>query len=416
MFLAGTILLIAYILIAIEKIPKVTVAMLGAAITLALGVVDPEHVFNYIDFKVIFLLVSMMIIVHIAARSGLFNLLAVKILKLTKGHPVRIFVSMALLTAVFSAFLDNVTTVILVLPITLVIARELKIDPIPFLITEILASNIGGTATLIGDPPNIIIGSAAGFSFMDFVKELTPVITLIFTVSVAILAFLFRKDLVSTPELMQQVASIDGSKSIKDRALMIRSSIVLILVILGFVSYDLIHIDAYIIALLGASILMLFETPRQVIQDVEWTTIFFFIGLFIIIGGFIETGGIKFLADYVLKVTNGNLKYTAMFVLWASGILSAIVDNIPYTVTMTPLIKSLSSSMNVHPLWWSLSLGACLGGNATIIGAAANVIISETAEASGHPISFFRFLKYGLLITLISLLISSVYLYFRFLV
>ncbi|MDD3012995.1 MAG: ArsB/NhaD family transporter [Candidatus Gastranaerophilales bacterium] len=416
MLLAGTILLVSYILIAFEKIPKVTIAMLGAAITLALGLIPPEHTFSHIDFKVIFLLISMMIIVHIAARSGLFNWLAIEILKLTKGNPIKVFASMALFTAILSAFLDNVTTVILVFPITLVIARELKIDPIPFLITEIMASNIGGAATLIGDPPNIIIGSAAGLTFMDFVKELSPVITIIFIVSTALLTFIFRKELISTSDLMQQAANIDNSKSIKNKALMIRSSIILILVILGFIFYDLIHIDAYIIALLGASILLLFETPRQILHDVEWTTIFFFIGLFIIIGGFIEAGGIKFLADFILKITKGNLQYTTMLILWASGFLSAIVDNIPYTVTMTPLIKSLNSSINIYPLWWSLSLGACLGGNATLIGAAANVIISEASDAAGHPISFMRFMKYGVLITIVSLLISSVYLYFRFLI
>jgi Na+/H+ antiporter NhaD/arsenite permease-like protein len=251
---------------------------------------------------------------------------------------------------------------------------------------------------------------------MEFIKELTPVIILIFIVSTAILAFMFRKQLVSKPELMQQILNIDNSKSIKDKSLMIRSSIVLILVILGFIFYDLIHIDAYIIALLGASILLLFESPRHILHDVEWTTIFFFVGLFIIIGGFIETGGIKVLADFVLKITHGNLQYTTMLVLWASGILSAVVDNIPYTVTMAPLIKSLNGSMNIYPLWWSLSLGACLGGNATIIGAAANVIISEASDAAGHPISFFRCMKDGILVTFISLLISSIYLYFRFLI
>jgi len=416
LLLAGILLVVSFIFIAFEKIPKVTIAMLGAAITLALGIIPQEHVFSHIDFKVIFLLISMMIIVHIAARSGIFNWLAIKILKLTKGHPIRIFVSMALFTAILSAFLDNVTTVILVFPITLVIARELKSDPIPFLITEIIASNVGGAATLIGDPPNIIIGSTAGLNFMDFVRELTPVITLIFIVSTAILVYMFRKQLTSKPELMQQVMNIDNSKSIKDRSLMIRSSIVLILVILGFIFYDLIHIDAYIIALLGASVLLIFETPRQILHDVEWTTIFFFIGLFIIIGGFIETGGISFLADHLLKITKGNLQFTTMLVLWASGFLSAIVDNIPYTVTMAPLIKSLGSSMNIYPLWWSLSLGACLGGNATIIGAAANVIVSEASDAAGHPISFLRFMKYGLLVTFVSLVISSVYLYFRFLI
>lgn len=415
MLTAGLILLVAYILIATEKIPKVTVAMLGAAVTLVLGVVPAKEAFAHIDFTVIFLLISMMIIVHIAGRSGMFNWMAISLLRLTKGNPIYVLIALAAFTAVASAFLDNVTTVILILPITFVIAREFKIDPIPFLITEILVSNIGGTATLIGDPPNIIIGSAAGFSFMDFVYELGPIVALIFVVCTAILVYMFRKDLITTPELMSHVANLDNSKSIKDRPLMIRSSIVLGLVIVGFILHDVIHIDAFIIALLGASVLLLFESPKEILHDVEWMTIFFFIGLFIIIGGLVETGGIKLMADHLLNFTQGDVGLTAMLILWASGFLSAIVDNIPYTVTMAPLINELKGSMDIYPLWWSLSLGACLGGNATIIGAAANVIVSETAYAAGHPISFIRFMKYGVLITVVSLAISSVFIYFRFL-
>jgi Na+/H+ antiporter NhaD/arsenite permease-like protein len=414
--LAGLILFISYVLIATEKIPKVTVAMLGAAITLILGIVPVEKAFHHIDFSVIFLLVSMMIIVHIAARSGMFNWMAIELLRLTKGKPKLVLVAMACFTAVASAFLDNVTTVILVMPITFVIAREFKIDPVPFLITEILASNIGGTATLIGDPPNIIIGSAAGLTFMDFVYELTPIVTIIFIICTALLVYMFRKELVSTPELMKHVASLDNSKTIKDKPLMIRSSIVLSLVIIGFVLHDMIHVPAYQVAFLGASVLLLFETPKHILHDVEWMTIFFFIGLFIIIGGLAETGGIKYLADQVLALTKGDLAFTSLLILWASGILSGIVDNIPYTVTMAPLINELEGNMSLHPLWWSLSLGACLGGNFTIIGAAANVIVSEASYAAGHPISFFRFMKYGALVSFMSLVLSSIYIYLRFLI
>ncbi|OGH96640.1 MAG: hypothetical protein A2104_05355 [Candidatus Melainabacteria bacterium GWF2_32_7] len=416
MLTAGIILFIAYVLIATEKIPKVTVAMVGAAITLILGIVPVENAFEHIDFSVIFLLISMMIIVHIAGRSGMFNWMAIELLRKTGGNPKLVLAALALFTAIASAFLDNVTTVILIMPVTFVVAREFKIDPVPFLITEILASNIGGTATLIGDPPNIIIGSAAGFTFMDFVYELTPVIALILIISIAILVYIFRKQFVATPELMNHIANLDNSKTIKDKNLMMRSSIVLSLVILGFVLHDAIHIPAYQVAFLGASILLLFESPKHILHDVEWTTIFFFIGLFIIIGGLVETGGIKYLANQVLEITDGNLTFTSMLVIWASGFLSAVVDNIPYTVTMAPLINELKGSMDIHPLWWSLSLGACLGGNATIIGAAANVIVSEASHAAGHPISFFRFMKYGVLITFISLIISSIYIYFRFLV
>ncbi len=413
--IAGFILAVVYVFIALEKIPKVTIAMLGAAVTLILGIVPASQAFAHVDFGVIVLLISMMIIVHIASRSGIFTWIAFELLKFTKGRPVSVLLALATFTAIASAFLDNVTTVVLILPVTFIIAREMKIDPIPILITEILASNIGGTATLIGDPPNIIIGSAAGLSFNDFIIQLTPVVVPIFIICMGIIAFIFKDDLTTTPERMEHVSNIDNSKTIKDKELMIRSMTILGLVILGFMLHSALHLEAYMIALLGASVLLVFEKPNQILADVEWMTIFFFIGLFIIIGGLVETGGIKFLADKLLEITQGDLTFTAMLVIWASGILSAIVDNIPYTVTMVPLIQELHDTMNIYPLWWALSLGACLGGNATIIGAAANVIVSESAFAAGHPISFFRFMKYGVLVTFISLVLSSIYVYFKFL-
>ena len=414
--IAGAILLMAYVLIAFEVVPKVVVAMLGASLTLLLGIVPAENVFGHVDFGVIVLLVSMMIIVHITARSGVFTWVAYNVLRLTGGKPIKILIALSALTAVVSAFLDNVTTVILLLPLTFAIAKELKIDPVPFLISEVLASNIGGTATLIGDPPNIIIGSAAGLSFNDFVVELTPIVTVIFIVCIIVLAFMFKNDIKTTPELMKHVATLDNSDTIKDKTLMIRALTVLGLVIAGFVMHDALHLEAYMVAMTGASALLLFEKPKDILVDVEWVTIFFFIGLFIIIGGLVETGGIKFLADQLLIATKGDLTLTAMVVLWASGILSAIIDNIPYTVTMVPLIQEMNGVMNLEPLWWSLSLGACLGGNATIIGAAANVIVSESAHAAGHHISFFKFMKYGLVIMIISLILSSFYIYVRFLI
>ena len=413
--IASLILFFTYIFIVIDKIPKVTIVMIGASLTLVLGILPAKSAFSYVDFGVITLLISMMIIVHITGRSGVFTWCAIELLKCTKGNPLYVLISLSALTAFLSAFLDNVTTVILLIPITFVIARELKGDPIPFLITEILASNIGGAATLIGDPPNIIIGSAAGLTFNDFIMELTPIIVVIFIISTAILSFMFRKDLTPKPELMNHIANLDNSHSITDKKLMIRSLIVLSLVIIGFVLHGILHLEAYTIALLGASILIAFEHPKHILLEVEWLTIFFFIGLFIVIGGLEATGGIHFLADKLLELTQGDLKLTAMVILWGSGFLSAIIDNIPYTVTMTPLIKELDIVMNIHPLWWSLSLGACLGGNATIIGAAANVIVSEASYAAGHPISFLRFMKYGVLITIISLILSSIYIYFRFL-
>lgn len=416
MLLSGIILLFVYVLIAFEKIPRVTIAILGAGITLALGLIPREHTFSHIDFGVIFLLVSMMMIVHITKKSGIFNWMAIELLKLSKGNPKVALILLAIFTAITSAFLDNVTTVILIIPITLVVASEFDISPIPFLITEVMASNMGGTATLIGDPPNIIIASAAGFTFMDFIKELAPIVTIIFIVCTAVLLYMFRKDMVTTAEKMEHIANLDNSKSIKDKHLMIRSLVVLGLVILGFVLHGVINMEAYTVAVLGAGILLVSERPKQILHEVEWTTIFFFIGLFIIIGGLAETGGIKFLAEKLVYLTQGDLKSTSMVVLWASGFLSAIVDNIPYTITMAPIINELHGTMNLVPLWWSLSLGACLGGNATIIGAAANVIVAETSQSVGCPISFLKFMKYGLLVSVISLTISSIYLCFRFLI
>lgn len=425
---SASILLIAYIFIALEKIPKVTVALIGATITILLGLVsqtkiidgaiNADYFINFVDFNVIFLLVSMMIIVSIATRSGMFNWIANELLKLTKGHPKMVLFMLGVFTAVTSAFLDNVTTVILIMPVTFFIAKQLDINPLPFLITEIFASNIGGTATLIGDPPNIIIGSAAGLSFMDFLKELTGVVLVILLVIITLMIFIFRKLLIAEPDKMKAVANLDNSQTITDFPLMIRSAIVLLLVILGFVMHDVTHIETCVTAMLGASFLLLFEKPKNILCEVEWNTIFFFIGLFIIIGGLEASGGIALMAQWILKVTQGSQEATTMIILWASGFISGIIDNIPYTATMTPMILEIQKTMGVdyaYPLWWSLSLGACLGGNMTIIGAAANVIVSETSAHKGYPIPFMRFLKYGLLTMIISLVISSIYINLKFL-
>lgn len=374
---------------------------------------------NYIDFNVIFLLVSMMIIVSIATKSGMFNWVANELLKHTKGKPIHILFVLGLFTAITSAFLDNVTTVILIMPITFYIAKKLDINPIPYLITEVFASNIGGTATLIGDPPNIIIGSAAGLSFMDFVKELTGIVFVILIVVLTLLAIFFKKQLVTTEEKMASIAEIDNSHTITNKALLIRSLIVLIAVIAGFILHDITHIETSVTAMLGASILLIFEKPTDLFKEVEWNTIFFFIGLFIIIGGLEASGGIALMAKWILTVTQGSEKATALLILWGSGLISGVIDNIPYTATMTPMILEIEKVMGqayAEPLWWCLSLGACLGGNMTIIGAAANVIVSETAAAHKHPITFMRFMKYGVVVMVTSLVLSSIYIYLRFLI
>ncbi len=425
--ISAGLLILAYIFIATEKIPKVTIALLGAGITIFLGLVsqtrvldgvlNPTYFVQYIDFNVIFLLVSMMIIVNITTRSGVFSYLANELLKMTKGHPVLILIALGIFTAVVSAFLDNVTTVILIMPITFAIARKLEIDPIPYLLTEVFASNIGGTATLIGDPPNIIIGSAAGFSFMDFVSNLTLVVAVILIAVLAVMVLFFRKKLATTPEKMKEAANIDNTHTITDVPLMVRSMIVLALVILGFVTHDITHIETCVAAMLGASFLLLFEKPTDILRDVEWNTIFFFIGLFIIIGGVEASGGIKLMAEWILRVTQGSQEAASMLILWASGIISGIIDNIPYTATMSPMLVEIQKTMGADyttPLWWCLSLGACLGGNMTMIGAAANVIVSESAAKEGHPMFFLRFMKYGVIVVAISLIISSVYVNLRY--
>ena len=346
--ISAALLLFAYIFIATEKIPKVTIALLGAGVTIFLGlvsqikmdgdVINPHYFVNFIDFNVIFLLVSMMIIVNISTRSGVFTYIANELLKHTKGHPLNVLVALGVFTAFTSAFLDNVTTVILVLPITFVIARKLDVDPFPFLLTEIFSSNIGGTATLIGDPPNIIIGSAAKLSFMDFIYNLTDIVVIILATLLVMMAVLYKKRLKATPEKMREVTNIDNSKTITDKNLMIRSLIVLGLVILGFITHDITHIATCIVAMLGASVFLLFEKPSDILKDVEWNTIFFFIGLFIIIGGVEASGGIKLMAEWILSVTQGSQEITSMLILWASGIISGFIDNIPFTATMAPMI------------------------------------------------------------------------------
>lgn len=426
--IAAGLLLLAYVFIATEKIPKVTIALLGATITIILGLVSQnkiinesinnEYFINFVDFNVIFLLVSMMIIVSITTRSGVFNYIANELLKLTKGHPIKILIALGLFTAVTSAFLDNVTTVILIMPITFSIAKKLEINPIPFLLTEIISSNIGGTSTLIGDPPNIIIGSAGGLSFVDFIQELTIVVAIILITVICLLVICFRKSLKASAEKMNEISKIDNSHTIVDKALMIRSVLILSFVIIGFILHDIIHIETCIVAMLGASILLLFEKPTEILRDVEWNTIFFFIGLFIIIGGLEATGGIKLMAEWIIEITKGSQNATAMIILWASGIISGVIDNIPYTATMAPMIAEIQKTLGqdyAYPLWWCLSLGACLGGNMTIIGAAANVIVSENSAKEGHPISFLKFMKYGVPIVFISLAISTAYIYLKFL-
>ncbi len=413
---------IVYILISSEKIHKTIIALLGASVFVLKGIIGQEEAFAIIDWNVIFLLIGMMIIVGITKNSGLFQYIAIKTAKLARGNPVTILILLSLITAILSALLDNVTTILIIVPVTILIAVELQLSAVPFILSEAMASNIGGTATLIGDPPNIMIGSAAKLSFMDFVVNLTPVIIVIFIVFSYTIYLLWGKNMHVTNKRKARIMEFDESKIIEDKQLLIKSLIVLSLVFLGFMTHDLFHAEVSTIAIAGASVLMLITNRHETekfFNEVEWGMIFFFIGLFILVGGLEETGVIKHLSEGMLNLTQGDIKRTSFLILWMSGLFSAFVDNIPYVATMIPLIQHMGNHMGnpaiIKPLWWALSLGACLGGNATLIGASANVIAAGLSEKNGHKITFWEFTKYGVLITVISLLISTAYIYLRFL-
>ena len=418
MLLAIIIFCLAYILIIFEKFPISVLAMLGAIVMVMTGVLGAEEAFRAIDLNVIFLLVGMMIMVSILAETGLFEWIAIKATQLVKGEPVPLLVLLMLATAVFSAFLDNVTTILLIVPVTIVMLENLKLDTKPFIIGEILASNIGGTATLIGDPPNILIGSEAGFSFNDFIINLGPVIIINLIVTIFLLYFFYCRKLKVSRELKAHIMELSPDRALKDKKLMYQSLVILLLVIAGFVSHEITHIEPSIIALAGAMALILVskKEPEEIFEKVEWPTLFFFMGLFIMVEGLVEVGVIQMLAEATLSLTKGDFQKTALFIGILSSSVSPIIDNIPYTTTMLPLIKNLETAFpNVDALWWSLALGACLGGNATLIGASANVVAANISKKNGKVISFIEYLKYGLPLTFVTIVIAMIYLNFRYL-
>ena len=416
--LSIVIFLAVYALIITDKIHRTITAMLGAAVIITLGVITQEKAFEAIDFNTIGLLIGMMIIVGITRQSGVFEYLAIKSAKLAGGKPLAIMAILALITALASALLDNVTTVLLIVPVTYAITDRLEISPVPFLFAEIIASNIGGTATLIGDPPNIMIGSATGLGFMDFLTNLALPVTVILLITIAILVFIYRKQLDTTEEHICRLLELDEKESIKDWLLLKRSLTVLALTIMGFLLHQTLHLESATIALLGAALLMLFtnENPEEVLLSIEWPTIFFFAGLFVLVGGLVETGVIELVANKALQLTGGSLIKTGMLVLWLSAIASAFVDNIPFVATMIPLLQTMGqlSNLPMEPTWWALALGACLGGNGTLIGASANVIVAGIAERYGNPIGFIEFLKVGFPLMLLSIVLSTGYLYLFF--
>mgnify|MGYP000084143502 FL=1 len=421
--LAGIIFIIMYVFIASEKINRTVVAMLGSLLMVLTGIITQEKAIHHIDFNTLGLLIGMMIIVAITGQTGVFNYIAIYAAKVAKGEPKRILIILALITAVCSAFLDNVTTVLLIVPVTISITKKLKVDPIPFLITQIIASNIGGTATLIGDPPNIMIGSAVKeLTFLAFIQNLAPIAVINLIVVVGILSFLYRKKLMAQDSLKAEIMKLEPEAEIKDRRLLKKSLGILMLTLLGFFMHQSLNLESSTIALTGGFLLLATVGKKHnfiesVLEKIEWGTIFFFIGLFIAVGALIETGIIKQIALYCFEITKGEVLETSLLVLWLSAIISAFLDNIPFVATMIPLIFDMGNMgiVNLEPIWWSLALGACLGGNGTIIGASANLIVAAMAAEKGHNISFVKYLKVGFPVMLLTILISTTYVYFRFL-
>ncbi|MDF9409537.1 MAG: Inner membrane protein YbiR [Pelotomaculum sp. PtaB.Bin013] len=412
---ATAIFLITYAVIVTEKIHRTVVALVGASLMALTKILGLEQIVEAIDFNTIGLLVGMMIIVGITKQTGIFEYLAIKAAKSSRGEPIKIIAALSLITAILSAFLDNVTTVLLIVPVTFAIARQLELNPLPFLISEIIASNIGGTATLIGDPPNIMIGSATGLGFMDFVFNLTPVIIVIYILTIFFIQIIYRRQLVARPELKDNIMEINEKDEIKDQKLLNKCLIVLFLTVLGFVLHQYVHLESSVIALSGASLLLLvtMSDPEHALYAVEWPVIFFFVGLFVVVGALEKVGVIEAMAKWSLDVTGGIMVPTAMLILWLSAIASAFVDNIPFVATMIPLIQDmgrLGGIADLNLLWWSLSLGACLGGNGTAIGASANVVVLGIAEKEGLHISFVNYMKIAFPLMLTSIVVSTGYL------
>jgi len=419
--LAGAIFLAIYALIVTEKIHRTLAALLGASLVILLKLVDQREAFAFVDFNVIFLLAGMMIIANVMAKTGIFQWIAVEAVRRAEGQPYRLLLLTSVITAVVSAFLDNVTTVVLLTPITFFVAQRLGTSPVPFLVSQVIASNIGGTATLIGDPPNIIIGSQMGKDFNDFLVNLTPAATAALVVYLIIARWLFRDELRAATSALEPddiARLVDEERKIVNVPLMRISLGVMALTILGFLFSRALGLEGATIAMTGAVVLMIVarEDVHEIFNTVEWPTLFFFIGLFIIVGAVVKAGIISDLATTVLSWTGGRTDLAALAVLWMSGFISAIVDNIPYTVTMVPLIQQLGQSVDREPLIWALALGANLGGNATVIGASANVVVASMSEARGYPITFVQYLRYGVPATLATLVVATIDIWIRYLV
>ena len=423
MSLAIAIFVLAYVLIATEKISRIAIALGGAAAMLIIGATDSDKAFysheTGIDWDVIFLLLGMMIIVGVIHKTGVFEFIAIKAIKIAKGDPKKALVYLVVLVAFASAILDNVTTILLAVPMTLVICKQLNVNPVPFLLAEVFASNIGGAATLVGDPPNIIIASRANLSFNDFLIHMAPLVIVAMIVITPMLVWMFRKELVNTPEDRARIHELDEKSYLTNPVLMKKSLAVLGLVILGFLLHTAIHAEPSVIALLGAGLLIAISglKPSDYVQDVEWGTLVFFAGLFVMVGALVNVGAIQLLSDYLAEMVDGKPQLATGALLFVSAIVSGIVDNIPYVTAMSPVVADLSASVPaVHGdvLWWALAFGADFGGNATIIGASANVVAIGLAAKAGIKISFWQFAKYGIPVTFVSIAIAAPYLFLRY--
>ncbi len=429
MWVATCILAITYAVIMSEKVNRAVVALAGGGVMIIIGVLSQEEAIKGIDWNTLGLLTGMMILVSVARRSGMFEFVAIWSARAAKAHPAGIMLLLQIATAVLSALLDNVTTVLLIVPVTLAITNTLKVPAYPYLFAEIMASNIGGTATLIGDPPNIIIGSQVGLTFNDFVYHLTPVILIILVVQTVMIHVFWGRKLKAVPEAQAEIMAMDPVAAIKDWVLLKQALFVLTMVMVGFVFARQLHLEPATIALTGSALLMLLDNwshhsekashnIHTTFGDVEWITIFFFLGLFIVVHG-VEVGGLlHLLAEKLVAATGGNLPATGYAVLWASAFLSAVVDNIPFVATMIPLIKGVAPAFggeaHIQPLWWCLSLGACLGGNGTLVGASANLTVAGISERNGVPFRFLTYTLYAAPLTIVSIAIANVYVWWRY--
>ena len=416
MIAVGVFLLVMAAIIS-EKVHRSVAALAGAVVLLLTHVLTIEIAADYVDLNTIGVLVGMMLFVAVVKSSGLFEYIAIWSAKLTRGQPMAILAVFTVITAVLSAFLDNVTTVLLIGPMTIAITQILEVNPVPFLLSQIMASNIGGTATLIGDPPNIMIGSAAGLSFADFIVNTGPVVVVILAVVLGIFFLMYRGNLHVEKENMEKVLTLDEKLTIKDASLLRKSVIMIVLVVVGFIFHAQLGIESATVALTAAGVMLLIggQDAEDVILGVEWSTILFFIGLFVVVGGLNSTGVIAMLANGMLDLVGDNEMLAIVLIVWASALISAFLDNIPFVATLIPMIQTMQQGgMDVLPLWWALSLGACLGGNGSLIGASANVVLAGVSAKNGYPITFMSYLKKGFPLMLLSVAICTVYLLIRF--